>query len=93
MKKNNISFPVNELVSTIIKDHYNKKLGTCNMLDYIQDKYSNISKSIIIDNILTIGDILASMGYEIKIDIDKFDIVNYNSDEYKKYLMELNKKI
>ena len=63
------------------------------MLDYIQDKYPNINRSIIIDNILIIGDVLANKGYEIKTDIDKFDIVNYNTDEYKKYLMELNKKI
>ena len=90
--KTNSSFS-NDLVNIIIDDYKKKKLGTCNMLEYIHNKFPSINKNEIINNIFIIGNILANKGYEIKIDIDKFDIVNYNSIEYKKYLMELNKKI
>ena len=80
-----------ELTKDIIKDHINGNLGEINIKEYILNKYPNLNDIEIITLIYNIGNELAKDGYEIKINIDKFDIVNFNTDEYKQYLYELKK--
>ena len=89
MKENKISFLIKKITNNIIDEHNKGMLGTINMKDYILNKCPNINDSEYNKILLGIGNSLANIGYEIKNDIDKFDIINFNSKEYKKYLNNL----
>ena len=91
MNENNISYIIKNLTSTIIQEHLNKKLGTTNMKDYILNKYPNLNSIQYNKIVLGIGKELAHNGYEIKVNIEKFDIINFRNNDYIKYLYELKK--
>ena len=75
------------LIAITIKKHKQKLLGKDNMSTFIKN---NIDKNITEENYNKIlhlyNNYLAKEGYEIKKDITKFDIINYNSEEYNEYL-------
>ena len=90
MSEKEINNITEELTDCVISDHLNNKLGIMSLKEYILNKYKFDNDLDFIKIIFKLGNLLANRGYEIKIDIDKFDIVNYTNEEYKNYLIELN---
>ncbi len=75
------------LVDITIQKHNQKLLGKENMSTFIN---SNLPIGIEINDYNKIlhlyNKYLSKEGYEIKKDITKFDIINYNTEEYQVYI-------
>ena len=75
------------LVDITIQKHKQKLLGKEKMSKFIKDNltYNIINKDY--NNILHLyNKYLAQEGYEIRKDVSKFDIINYNTEEYQIYI-------
>ena len=78
------------LVAITIKKHREKLLGKEKMSKFIKDNLTQNVKDIDYNRILhQYNKYLAQAGYEIWKDIIKFDIIDYNSDEYQLYVKEI----
>lgn len=86
MKKENLKEIAINLVKITINEHNLLNLGKEKMSSFIK---KNIKKEVNkkeFDLVLHYYcKILAKEGYEIKNNIEKFDIIDYNSTEYEKY--------
>ena len=90
MDEINIEAHAKELVKLTIKMHKEKLLGKENMSTFIKrninfnlnNNYDEFSHHY--------SRYLAKEGYEIKQNINNFDIINYNSEEYQIYINNLN---
>ena len=75
-----------KLVYITIEKHKQRLLGKENMSIFIK---KNLNKNITEEDYNKILHLysryLAKEGYEIRKDITKFDIINYNSKEYQEY--------
>lgn len=82
------------LVKHSINEHKRKKLGKEKMSLFIKN---NLPLELEINDynklLYLYNKYLAKEGYEIKKDINKFDIIDYTSEEYELYINEKNKKI
>ena len=89
MKEHSLEKLAKRLVEITIINHKQKKLGKEKMSNFIKN---NIPPKLIEENYNDIlhlyNKILASKGYEIKKDIEKFDIIDYTSEEYQLYINE-----
>ena len=90
MKEETLIKMAESLVEITIQKHKNKLLATNNMSNFIKN---NLPIGIEIKDYNSIlhlyNKYLAKEGYEIKKDITKFDIINYNSEEYQLYIKKL----
>lgn len=78
------------LADITIKKHKEKMLGKERMSKFLKDNLTKEAKDIYYNEILHLyNKYLAKEGYEIKKDINNFDIINYNSDEYLLYVEEM----
>lgn len=90
MKETEVIAYAKYLVDITIQKHKEKLLGKEKMSKFIKDNltYNIIDKDY--NNILHLyNKYLAKEGYEIKKDITKFDIIDYNSEEYNLYINNL----
>lgn len=91
MKKSLLIEAAKSLVEITIKKHKEKLLGRENMSIFIK---KNLKEKLTEENYNKILHLynryLASKGYEIKKDITKFDVINYNSEEYELYINKNN---
>lgn len=75
------------LVDITIQKHKEQNLGKENMSSFIKN---NLPAGIEVNDYNSIlhlyNKYLAIEGYEIKKDIKKFDIINYNTEEYQIYV-------
>ena len=87
MKEQSLIEISKRLVYITIEKHKQKLLGRENMSTFIKN---NINKNITEEKYNKIlhlySGYLAKEGYEIKNDITKFDIINYNSEEYQEHI-------
>jgi len=93
MRQNKIVESAKLLVDITIKKHKEGLLGKERMSKFIKKHLPKEIKSNDYDKILHLyNKHLAKKGYEIKKDIIKFDIIDYNSDEYQLYIKEIKYK-
>lgn len=87
MKKEILIEKAKRLVCITIEKHKQKLLGREKMSTFIKN---NLNKDITEEHYNKIlhlyNKYLAKAGYEIRKDINKFDIINYNSEEYLEYI-------
>ena len=87
MKEETLIKMSKKLVDITIQKHKDQLLGKENMSTFIKN---NLPTGIEINDYNSIlhlyNKFLAEKGYEIKKDITKFDIINYNSEEYQLYI-------
>ena len=87
MKETLLIEAAKSLVEITIKKHKEKLLGKEKMSIFIKN---NLKEKLTEENHNKILHLynryLAKKGYEIKKDITKFDIINYNSEEYELYM-------
>lgn len=89
MKKNKIIKHAKSLVDITIKKHKEKELGKEKMSKFIKNNLEkDINKSDYDAILHHYSEYLAKEGYEIKKDINNFDIIDYSSDEYQAYINE-----
>lgn len=90
MKEETLIKMAETLVKITIRKHKDKLLGTENMSNFIKN---NLPIGMEVDDYNSIlhlyNKYLAKEGYEIKKDISKFDIINYNTEEYNLYINKL----
>lgn len=90
MKQEKIIYYVELLVEKTIKQHKEGLLGKEKMSKFIKSNLPSIIKNSDYDTILHLyNKYLAKEGYEIKRDINNFDIIKYNSDAYQIYLNKI----
>jgi len=78
------------LVEITIQKHRDKLLGKEKMSEFIKDNLIKVDKDIDYNEVLHLySKYLAKEGYEIKKDINKFDIIDYNSEEFELYINNL----
>lgn len=86
MKEETLNDIAKKLVHITIEKHKDKKLCKEKMSTFIKN---NLPIGIEINEYNSIlhlyNKYLAKEGYEIKKDITKFDIINYNTEEYQTY--------
>ena len=93
MQKEEIEKYAKELVIITIKKHKENLLGKEKMSVFLKNNLNEKFSGEDYDNILHLySSYLAKEGYEIKKDINHFDIIDYNSDEYQTYCNNLTKK-
>ena len=80
-----------KLLNIVITDHITNNLGKVSLKEYILNKITLEDDLDFIKIVFKLGNLLADNGYEIKLDIDKFEIVNYTNEEYNNYLREIKK--
>ena len=86
MKKDKIIKYAEELVELTIYKHNKKILGKENMIKFIKRNIKgDVSEDEYIKILRLYNRLLAESGYEIKKDIDHFDIIDYSSEEYELY--------
>ena len=82
-----------KLVKTSIQYHKKGKLGKKDMLTFFKEELNELYDSDYYNYIIMqYCSLLAQSGYEIMIDTDHFDIIDYNSYEYERYVDELLRK-
>lgn len=82
-----------KLVKTSIQYHKKGKLGKKDMLTFFKEELNELYDSDYYNYIIMqYCSLLAQSGYEIMIDTDHFDIIDYNSYEYERYVDELLSK-
>lgn len=75
------------LVDITIEKHKKRLLGRETMSTFIKNNLNtNINEEQYNQILHLYSRYLAKEGYEIKKDITKFDIINYNSEEYQEYI-------
>ena len=87
MNKNNMKKIARKLVNITIEKHNNNLLGREKMSSFINNilsiQITNKERNYIM---YMYSRYLAKEGYEITRDINKFDIIDYNSEEYQIYI-------
>ena len=83
-----------QLALKTIDFHNKKKLGSKSLLIFLKEQlkkiyYTEDCNKIIIEYC----SFLAKYGYEIMIDTDYFDIIDYNSSKYQEYISSLINKL
>lgn len=82
-----------ELVNITIDLHKKKLLGKTSLLKFFKEHLKELYDSKYCNHIIKqYCRLLAETGYEIMIDTDHFDIINYYSYKYQKYTNELLSK-
>lgn len=82
-----------KLVKTSIQYHKKGKLGKKDMLTFFKEELNELYDSDYYNYIIMqYCSLLAQSGYEIMIDTDHFDIIDYNSYEYERYVDDLLSK-
>lgn len=90
MKQEKIKKYAKELVEITIEKYKEKSLGKEKMSNFIKNNLTKEVKNIDYNKILHLyNKYLAKEGYEIKKDINNFDIIDYNSEEYQIYINKL----
>lgn len=83
MEENKIIEYAKKLTKITIKKHNDKLLGKEKMSSFLKKNINNEINSNDYNNILHLySRYLASSGYEIINDIEHFDVINYNTEEY-----------
>lgn len=91
MKQDEIVEYARLLVEITIKKHKEKLLGNDKMSNFIKSNLPIKVKKSDYNNILHLyNKYLAKEGYEIKKDINNFNIIDYHSEEYQIYINKLN---
>ena len=82
-----------KLVKTSIEFHKKELLGKTDLLSFFKEHLKDLYNSEYYNSIIIkYCSLLAQSGYEIMIDTDHFDIINYNSYEYQRYVDDLLSK-
>ncbi len=93
MTEKQINEKARKLVKTSIELHKKKLLGKITLLDFFKEHLKDLYDSKYYNRIIIkYCSLLAKAGYEIMIDTEHFDIIDYNSYEYEKYVDELLSK-
>lgn len=93
MTEQQINLEAKKLVKTSIELHKKKILGKVDLLSFFKEHLKELYDSEYYNYIIMkYCSLLAQAGYEIMIDTDHFDIIDYNSDEYYRYVDELLSK-
>ncbi len=88
-----ILFEAKKLANNTINLHNENKLGKKSMITFLKEQLGKTYDTEDCNKILIeFCSILAKRGYEIMIDTDHFDIIDYNSNEYQKYTSSLIEK-
>ena len=91
MNKDKIQEYALELVKLSIQKHKENSLGKEKMSTFIKNNLMTEIPQNEYDLLLHYyNKYLAQAGYEIKQDINNFDVINYNSNEYQKYYKNIN---
>ena len=91
MKEETLIKIAETLVKITIRKHKDKLLGTENMSNFIKNNLPMGIEIYDYNSILHLyNKYLAKEGYEIKKDISRFDIINYNTEEYILYISSLS---
>jgi len=91
MKEDTLIKLAETLVKITIRKHKDKLLGTENMSNFIKNNLPMGIEIYDYNSILHLyNKYLAKEGYEIKKDISRFDIINYNTEEYILYISSLS---
>lgn len=82
-----------KLVKTSIELHKKELLGRTDLLSFFKEHLKDLYNTEYYNSIIIkYCSLLSTAGYEIMIDTDHFNIINYNSYEYQKYVDELLSK-
>lgn len=82
-----------KLVKTSIELHKKELLGKTDLLSFFKEHLKDLYDSEHYNSIIIkYCNLLATAGYEIMIDTEHFDIIDYNSYEYEKYVDDLLSK-
>lgn len=93
MKEKEIINVAKRLVNITITKHNENTLGNEKISTFIKRNLPKNIKESDYNNILHLyNKFLAKEGYEIRKDITKFDIINYNKEEYLLYISSLINK-
>ena len=93
MTEKQICNKANELVEISINLYNKKTLKNYDLLSFFKEYLNDLYDSEYYDCIISkYCSYLAKAGYEIRIDTDKFDIIDYNSNEYSEYILKLISK-
>lgn len=94
MNKKQVVVIAKKLVNTSIGLHKKKKLSKYSLNQFFNSYLKEFIDTDYYNYIIhEYCRILAEKGYEIKIDTEHFDIINFNSREYKFYIEELLSKL
>jgi len=89
MDKISIENIAKELVTISINEHKIKNMGKEKMSNFIKNNLTYELETNDYNKVLHLyNKYLSKEGYEIKKDINKFDIIDYTSDEYQLYINE-----
>lgn len=93
MTEKQINEKARKLVKTSIELHKKKLLGKITLLDFFKEHLKDLYDSKYYNRIIIkYCSLLAQAGYEIMIDTDYFNIINYDSYEYQLYTEKLLSK-
>ena len=93
MTERQVNQEARKLVKTSIELHKKKLLGKTDLLSFFKEHLKDLYNTEYYNSIIIqYGSLLAKAGYEIMIDTEYFDIIDYNSYEYEKYVDELLSK-
>lgn len=91
MQREEIAKCAKQLVMITIKKHKENLLGKEKMSTFLKNNLTEEFSGEDYDSILHLySRYLAKEGYEIKKDINHFDIIDYNSEEYQHYYNEIS---
>lgn len=90
MQREEIAKCAKQLVMITIKKHKENLLGKEKMSIFLKNNLTKEFSQEDYDKILHLyNSYLAKEGYEIKKDVNHFDIIDYNSDEYQYYYYKI----
>lgn len=82
-----------KLVKTSIELHKKELLGRTDLLSFFKEHLKDLYNTEYYNSIIIkYCNLLSIAGYEIMIDTDHFNIINYNSYEYQRYVDDLLSK-
>ena len=93
MTEREINEEARKLVKTSIELHKKELLGKTDLLSFFKEHLKDLYNTEYYNSIIIkYCSLLSTAGYEIMIDTDHFNIINYNSYEYQKYVDDLLSK-
>lgn len=93
MTERQVNQEARKLVKTSIELHKKKLLGKTDLLSFFKEHLKDLYNTEYYNSIIIkYCNLLSIAGYEIMIDTEHFDIIDYNSYEYEKYVDELLSK-
>lgn len=93
MTERQVNQEARKLVKTSIELHKKKLLGKTDLLSFFKEHLKDLYNTEYYNSIIIkYCNLLSTVGYEIMIDTDHFNIINYNSYEYQRYVDDLLSK-